>query len=83
MAEKESWRETVDKLLAAGELRVYSEEISDLLDIIEALEMPSGKYADAMGVIIKDTSIELPRLEAIYLGVMLGMAYEKLQNKVE
>jgi hypothetical protein len=85
MADNIPWRKNIEELLAGAELirlsRERSAKVQELLDIIGNLEMPSGEYANAAVLLMTDAAKELPKEQAVYICFMIGIAYEKIQNK--
>lgn len=78
------WQKEVEAILRE---QFQGEELSELLkrafelvNLLGAVEVPSGDTGEVVALILKHASEELRPLAAVYAGFQLGVAYERYQN---
>lgn len=78
------WQKEVEVILRdryqGDELSRQLERVNELVNLTQAVEIPSGDTGQVVGQILKLASDELLPLAAVYVGFQLGAAWERFQN---
>jgi len=78
------WQKEIEEILRqkfqGDELLEQLERTQELVDLTQAVEIPSGDTGQIVVQILKLASEDLRPLVATYAGFQLGVAWERLQN---
>ena len=79
-----NWQKEVEAILRdryqGDELSEQLERANELVELTQAVEIPSGDTGQVVGQMLKLASDELSPLAAVYVGFQLGVAWERYQN---